>query len=306
MNAKVKAARVSVFSNTLLVGLKLVAGFFMGSASVIAEGIHSGLDLAAAVIAYFSVKQAGVPADKNHPYGHGKYENVSGAVEALLIFVAAVLIIVESVNKLRSGGEVEAIGLGAGVMALSAIVNFFVSRYLMRVAKENDSVALEADALHLTTDVYTSLGVLGGLLAIKVTGIRMLDPIFAIAVALLIIKAAWELTRECLKNVVDIRLPDEEEAIIRQVLQNSAGEFLEYHKLRTRKSGAERHIDLHLVVPNGLSVADGHHLAGKIKAEIREQLPNAYVLIHIEPCNNCPDCQNSCPVEEEKTGVTAK
>lgn len=303
MNAKVNAAKISVFSNTLLVVMKLAVGFFMNSASVIAEGIHSGIDLAAAVIAYFSVKQASAPADKNHPFGHGKYENVSGAVEALLIFVAAVMIIFESARKLQSDAEIESLGLGALVMAFSAVVNFFVSRYLLRVARENDSVALEADALHLKTDVYTSLGVFIGLLTIKVTGIASLDPVVAILVALLIIKAAWDLTRECLKNMVDIRLPDEEETIIKQVLSENAGEYLEYHKLRTRKSGAERHIDLHVVVPKNYSVAGGHHLAGKIKAEIREQLPNAHVLIHIEPCDSgCPDCQNSCPVEEEKSG----
>lgn len=302
MDVKASAAKISVISNTLLVVMKLAVGYFMHSASVIAEGIHSGLDLAAAVIAYFSVKQAGTPADRNHPYGHGKYENVSGAVEALLIFAAAVMIIVESVRKLKEGGEVEALGLGVAVMAVSATVNFFVSRNLMRVARENDSVALEADALHLRTDVYTSLGVFAGLLAIKVTGIKVLDPIVAILVALLIVKAAWDLTGECLKNMVDIRLPDEEEHVIKQVLADNAGKYLEYHKLRTRKSGAERHIDLHLVVPKNFSVADGHHLAGRIKAEIRGKLPNAHVLIHIEPCADCSNCQNSCPVEEENNG----
>ena len=303
MNAKVDAARISVLSNTLLVAMKLTVGFLMHSTSVIAEGIHSGIDLAAAVIAYFSVKQASAPPDEDHPFGHGKYENVSGAVEALLIFVAAALIIYESAEKLKGGVELVSPGLGAAVMAVSALVNFFVSNHLLRVARENDSVALEADALHLRTDVYTSLGVFAGLLAIKVTGLEILDPITAILVAFLILKAAWDLTRECLKNIVDVRLTEEDEAMIRQVLSENAGEYLEYHKLRTRKSGAERHIDLHVVVPQSYSVADGHHLAGKIKAEIMAKLPNAHVLIHIEPCNNCcPDCQNSCPVEEEKRG----
>ncbi|MFZ5639564.1 MAG: cation diffusion facilitator family transporter [Bacillota bacterium] len=303
MNAKVNAAKVSVFSNTVLVVMKLAVGFFMHSASVVAEGIHSGIDLVAAVIAYFSVKKASAPADKNHPYGHGKYENVSGAVEALLIFAAAIMIILESWRKLQGGVHMEAPGLGAAVMVFSAGVNFFVSRYLLRVAREEDSVALEADALHLRTDVYTSLGVFAGLVAIKISGRQIIDPIIAILVALLIIKAAWDLTAECLKNMVDVRLPDEEERLIKEVLRKNAGEYLEYHKLRTRKSGAERHIDLHVVVPKDYSVALGHQLAGKIKAEIRQELPNAHVLIHIEPCHSCcPDCQNSCSIEEEKRG----
>ncbi|MHB1167656.1 MAG: cation diffusion facilitator family transporter, partial [Carboxydocellales bacterium] len=151
----------------------------MGSVSVLSEAVHSGIDLVAALIAYFSVQKASEPADEEHPYGHGKIENVSGTIEAVLIFGAAVYIINESIHKLQVGGEVEGLGLGSVIMGISAIVNWIISSRLYKVAKETDSVALEADALHLRTDVYTSLGVLIGLVAIKITGLNILDPLFA-------------------------------------------------------------------------------------------------------------------------------
>ncbi|MDA8235957.1 MAG: cation diffusion facilitator family transporter [Clostridia bacterium] len=297
--AKERAARISVISNTLLVVLKVLVGIIMGSVSVISEGIHSGLDLLAALIAYFSVKKAGEPADEIHPYGHGKYENVSGTVEALLIIVAALYIIYEGVRKLTVGVEVEALGLGMGVMGLSALVNFFVSRYLFRVAKETDSVALEADALHLRTDVYTSLGVLAGLVAIKVTGVTILDPIIAIVMALMILQAAYKLTKGAISDIIDTRLPDEEQAIIRNVLECCCDEYLEYHKLRTRKAGSERYIDLHLVVPKERPVSEVHALCDQIEADIKNSLPNTHTLIHIEPCTNmgCVKCDECGKIE---------
>jgi len=292
---KKQAAMVSVISNTFLVALKLLVGFMMGSVSVISEGIHSGLDLMAALIAYFSIKKASQPADEIHPYGHGKIENISGTIEALLIFAAALYIIYEGVRKLIDGVEVESLGLGLGVMGLSGVVNFFVSRYLFRVAKETDSVALEADAWHLRTDVYTSLGVFAGLAAIHFTGIAILDPVIAIVVALMIIQAAYKLTRDAFGGIIDTRLPEEEQTIVCNVLDRCCSEYLEYHKLRTRKAGSERYIDLHLVVPKERPISEVHALCDQIEADIKESLPNAHTLIHIEPCTttgcvNCYEC----------------
>ncbi|MHB8171564.1 MAG: cation diffusion facilitator family transporter [Thermincolia bacterium] len=294
--AKERAAKVSVVSNTLLVVMKITVGLVMGSVSVISEGIHSGLDLLAALLAFFSVKKAGKPADEVHPYGHGKYENVSGTIEALLIFVAALYIIYEGIQKLIVGVlEVEALGLGMGVMGFSALVNFFVSRYLFRVAKETDSVALEARAWHLRTDVYTSLGVFAGLVAIKLTGLTIFDPLIAFAVAFMIMQAAYKLTRGTFGDIIDTRLPDDEQALIHEVLERCCDEYLEYHKLRTRKAGSERYIDLHLVVPRERPVSEVHALCDQIEADIRDSLPNAHTLIHIEPCTTtgcvrCDEC----------------
>ena len=160
---KASVARLSVISNTTLMLLKLAVGLAIGSVSVISEAIHSGMDLLAAIIALFAVKISGKPADQHHPFGHGKVENISGTVEALLIFLAAIWIIYEAIKKLLNPQPLEDVGWGVAVMFVSAMVNIFVSRTLFKVGKETDSVALQADAWHLHTDVYTSAGVMAGL-----------------------------------------------------------------------------------------------------------------------------------------------
>lgn len=295
--AKARAATVSIISNSILIILKLVVGIMMQSVSVISEAVHSGLDLVAAIIAWFSVRESGKPADDEHRFGHGKIENVAGTIEAVLIFGAAIYIIWEAGKKLLTGHvEIESLGAGAIVMGISSLANYLVSRYLLNVAVKTDSVALEADAMHLRTDVYTSLGVLGGLAAIKMTGIAMLDPIIAIVVALMIIKAAWDLTRTAFFHILDVKLPDDEEALIHDVMARYRGSFIEYHKLRTRKSGHTRHIDMHLVVPKQMTVEVGHALSHQISADIEGCLAYSHVLVHIEPClEGCERCVAECP-----------
>jgi len=222
---------------------------------------------------------------------------VAGTIEAILIFGAAFYIIWEAAHKLRAGKfEIGSLGWGAAVMAVSALANYLVSRHLLTVAIKTDSVALEADALHLRTDVYTSVGVLGGLVAIKLTGIAILDPIVAIVVALMIIKAAWDLTKTAFFHVLDVKLPDDEEALIHDVMASYKGRFIEYHKLRTRKSGHVRHIGMHLVVPKLMTVEAGHTLAHLISAEIEKNLSYSHILVHIEPCpGGCDACTVECP-----------
>ncbi|NVN92755.1 MAG: cation transporter [Desulfuromonadales bacterium] len=288
---------MSIVSNTILIILKLIIGVMMQSVSVISEAVHSGIDLIAAIIAWFSVRESGKPADDKHRFGHGKIENVAGTIEAVLIFGAAFYIIWEAAHKLRSGTvEIESLGWGAAVMAVSAIANYFVSRHLLNVAIKTDSVALEADAMHLRTDVYTSVGVLGGLAAIKFTGIALLDPIVAIVVALMIIKAAWDLTKTAFFHILDIKLPDDEEALIHAVMDRYRDRIIEYHKLRTRKSGHVRHIDMHLVVPKQMTVEAGHVLSDQITADIKKSLLHSQILVHIEPCpGGCEVCAVQCP-----------
>lgn len=294
---KTRAAQISIGSNIALIVLKLVVGIMMQSVSVLSEAVHSGIDLVAAIIAWFAVRESGKPADEEHHYGHGKIENVAGTIEAVLIFGAALYIIWEAAHKLTTGKvEIENLGIGAVVMGLSALANYLVSRHLLNVAIETESVALEADAMHLRTDVYTSVGVFGGLLAIKLTGITILDPIVAIAVACLILKAAYDLTRSAFFHVLDIKLPPDEEAIIHDVLKEHSNLFLEYHKLRTRKSGHLRFIDMHLVVPKLMTVEMGHKLSHQITEIIENRLNHSHILVHIEPCEGgCEQCVVDCP-----------
>jgi cation diffusion facilitator family transporter len=296
-NLKTKAAKISILSNTVLIIIKLIVGIMMSSVSVLSEAVHSGIDLVAAIIAWYAVKESGKPADCEHPFGHGKIENVAGTIEAVLIFGAAIYIIYESVHKLMAGKiEIENIGIGVAVMGISAIANYLVSRHLLSVAIKTDSVALEADAMHLRTDVYTSVGVLAGLAAIKLTGITMLDPLVAIAVACLILKAAYDLTKSAFFHILDIKLPDDEEAIIHEVLKDHSEHFLEYHKLRTRKAGHIRHIDMHLVVPKQMTVDSSHYLSHQIMEIIEKRLAYSHILVHIEPCKGqCDACVAECP-----------
>ena len=280
---RIRYAFLSIMSNTVLIVFKTIAGVLSGSVSIISEVIHSGMDLVASLVAFISVRHSAKPADKDHPYGHGKIENFSGIVEGLLIFAAAILIIYEAAHKILKPVDVEQAMVAVAVMFASAAVNWFVSRQLFKVSKEEDSMALEADALHLKTDVYTSLGVGLGILLIKVTSLRVLDPIVAILVALLIIKEAWELTKSAFDHLLDTRLSEAEEAEIRLLIESFSAEFSDYHKLKTRKSGKMKHIDFHLTLDPDLTVRQTHDLIGRIKKEMSEKIRNTRVIVHIDP-----------------------
>jgi cation diffusion facilitator family transporter len=300
---KTGAAGLSVLSNTLLILLKLVAGILSGSVSIIAEAIHSGIDLLAALIAFVCLRIAGRPADREHPFGHGKVENVSGTIEAVLIFVAAIFIIYEAINRIIAGASVEYLGIGIAVMAISVVVNIIVSRHLLRIARDSDSIALEADARHLTADVYTSLGVLVGLVVVQVTGLNILDPIIAIGVSIFILRAAYSLTRRAFPPLIDIRLPEDEEALIVSTMSEHMGELVGFHELRTRKAGSERYIELHMIMARDASIERAHSLCDHLEEDIKSRLPHTHVTIHVEPCDmECDTCPDSCPQDQKMPG----
>jgi cation diffusion facilitator family transporter len=281
MNAKVSIARLSIVSNTLLILMKLAVGIISGSVSILSEAIHSSMDLIAAVIAFFSVRVSDNPPDSRHPYGHGKIENISGVIESLLIFIAAIWIIVEAVRKLL--GEkiiLESIALGSLVMLISAMVNTFVSRKLYKVARTTNSVALEADALHLKTDVYTSLGVAIGLGLIIVTRINWLDPVIAILVALFIIWEAYHLLIKAFTPLLDTAWNTNE---IEELEQKLKGLEVKYHNLRTRVAGNYRFIDIHIQIPEDVTVGSAHKYCDKIENELTSFYENVTVTIHVEP-----------------------
>jgi cation diffusion facilitator family transporter len=291
-----KVARLSIYSNTILLIMKLAVGFLLGSISVLSEALHSGIDLLAAVIANYSVRKAGKPADDIHKFGHGKFENLSGTIEALLITVAAIIILYEAGRKIFFENEVELngelIGVGIVIMGISALVNFYVSRKIMKVAKHAESIALEADAYHLTTDVYTSIGVFIGLVLIHFTGNPIFDPVLAIIVALMILKASYDLTKRSVSGIMDVKLSDEEEELIKSIIDEHYSDYAEFHNLRSRMSGAERVVDLHLVVPKNQPVIEAHDFCDHLEKDIKEKIPNLSILIHVEPCEaDCEICR---------------
>lgn len=284
---KEKTALLSVTSNTILVFLKLIVGLALGSVSMISEAIHSGMDLLASVIAFFSVRKSAEAPDKEHTFGHGKFESMSGMVEALLIFIAAILIIYEAFQKLAvpSAEPMNQTLMVAGivVMGISALVNGIVSSRLMKVAKKTESIALESDAWHLRTDIYTSVGVMAGLILIQLTGIVMLDAVVAIGVALVIMKAAYDLTMKSYKDLIDYRLSDDEEERITRIICEHQSDYVDFHGLRTRRAGPEIFIDLHLVVDKDISVEQSHDLTDHLEADLKLEFPRACVTIHVEP-----------------------
>ena len=280
MNKKIKVARLSIFSNSFLICIKLAVGLISGSVSIISEAIHSSMDLLASFIALFSVKISDTPADKEHPYGHGKYENISGVVEALLIFVAAIWIVIEAIKRIVENKPIESIGLGFIVMFISALVNFFVSRQLYKVAKETESIALEADALHLKADVFTSIGVGVGLFLIWMTGLYFLDPIVAILVAVFILFEAFQLLRNAFFPLVDSAMAENEVQIMVDILRNRS---LRYHDLKTRKAGHFRFAEIHLEMSEDLSLKDVHNVCDEIENEMKSKIRNLQINIHAEP-----------------------
>ncbi len=298
---KSKAAMVSIISNTSLILLKLIAGFITGSVSLIAEAIHSIMDLVAAVVAYISVRVSDKPADKKHQFGHGKAENVSGVIEGLLILVAAGLIVFEAIRRIITGSSLEILEVGIGVMGVCIVVNLLVSRYIHKVSRATDSLALEADALHLSTDVWTMGGVFIGLIIVRVTGLNILDPIIAMVVALLIVKASIDIIRKSFGGLMDVSLPEKELSAIEDCLLQHNDKIVEFHKLRTRKAGSMRHIDLHLVIPKDTHVDNAHDLCDHLETDIENLLPNAEVYIHVEPCTTaCKRCQVVCDSRKKK------
>lgn len=304
---KEKTARLSVISNTGLVLLKFTVGFAIGSVSIISEAIHSSMDLLAAVIAFFSVRKSAEPPDAGHSFGHGKFEDISGLVEAILIFIAAILIIREAVIKLLGPGPEKSLldspdllFAGIAVMAISAGANWYVSRRLMKVAKDSGSIALEADAWHLRTDVYTSLGVFAGLILIRLTGITLFDPFVAIGVAIVIMKAAYSLTIKSFSDLIDHSIPEVDEQRIKEVICEHSSDYAGFHDLRTRRSGPEVFIEFHLVVPGNVSVTQSHDLADHLESDLMVEFPRAHITIHIEPCNEgCTRCGPYCTWHEK-------
>lgn len=284
MDKKVKTARLSIFSNLFLIIIKFLAGIISGSVSIISEAIHSGIDLIASGIAFIAVKISSKEPDKKHPYGHGKFENISGVIEGLLIFVAAFWIIYEAVHKIIHPTEVSYFLLAGGVMFLSAVINFFVSRKLYQVAKETDSIALEADALHLKTDIYSSIGVGLGMLFIYLTGWHIFDPIFAIVVAIFIMKESYVLVSNAFSPLLDSQVDDEEyQQLYDKIRFLSLKMDLSFDQLRSRKSGSKHLIDFILFVHPHITVHKSHEICDILEKEIIKDYIDAEVHIHVEP-----------------------
>lgn len=284
IRTKSGAAALSIASNSILIAIKLAAGAVTGSIAILTEAIHSLIDLIASVVAFVSVRKADEPADADHPYGHQKVESLAAAIEGMLILVGAGIVVFEATRRLVEGADVDMLWVGIGVMGFSVVANLAVSTVLSHRAREHESLALEGDAAHLRTDALTSAGVLVGLALVELTGVVALDSITAIVVAAAIVVAGLRILRRSSGVLVDEALPDTEmDRIEAAIAAARTEEVAGYHKLRARRAGSRRYIDLHVQYRAGTSLERAHELAHAMRASIEADIPGAEVLIHAEP-----------------------
>jgi cation diffusion facilitator family transporter len=282
--SKASSAALSIASNTALILLKVVAGTVTGSVAILTEALHSMIDLVASVVAFFSVRKADEPADDEHHYGHEKIEHMAAAIEGMLILVGSGVIVFEAVRRLASGGEVDQLGFGITVIAVSIAVNLAVSSYLFRRARATQSAALAADAEHLRTDMVSSVGVLVGLVLVQVTDASWVDPVVALLVAAWISVAGLKILLGASRVLIDEALPQEEiDAIREEIIAFGPRGVRGFHALRARHAGARRYVDLHVQFAAGTSLEDAHETSHELQDAIRGRLGGADVLIHLEP-----------------------
>ena len=296
------AAKLSLGVVIGLVVLKVVVAVITGSLSILAQAADSFLDLFAVTVTIFALSIASRPADEEHPFGHGKVENVAAIVQAVLIFTAGGLIVYSAVNRIITGATVEMTEVGMGVMLFSIVVSIFLSRHLLKVSRVVDSIALRANAHNIAADVYSAAAVLAGLVVIRFTGLNILDPIIALLVALFIFKVAYDVLRGSFGELIDVKLPEAEERVIELSIMEHVGELAGFHQLRSRKAGSQRYIDLHLVMPKHISLEEAHRMCDHIEQDIENKLPHSSITIHVEPCDGeCDQCPIPPGLRHDKT-----
>jgi cation diffusion facilitator family transporter len=295
----VRAGIVSLVAGTLIMGAKFVAWFITGSAAVLADAAESVVNVVAAAIVTVSVIVASRPADAEHPYGHGKAEYLSAAVEGGMIVLAATLILVESLRKLIAPVEIPHIEKGILIAGGAGLANLLLGLYLVRVGRKESSSAVEADGIHVLSDVITTAGTVGALVAVRLTGFVILDPLVALAVAAHILRTGWKVVRRALAGLLDEADFDLLQSIANHLNEVRREEWVEIHQLRALSSGSVHHLDLHLSVPRYLSVERAHNLADELEAELQRGERRGDVVVHIDPClpPECPGCiVSDCPV----------
>lgn len=276
-------AWLSIAAALSTMALKGLAWWLTDSVGLLSDALESLVNLAGALMTLAMLAVAARPADDNHAYGHSKAEYFASAFEGILIIVAALGIAYAALQRLMAPQPLEQLGVGLAVSVAASGINLAVARVLLGAGRRHHSIALEADAHHLLTDVWTSVGIIGGLAAVAVTGWLRLDPGIALLVAANIVWTGVQLLRRSASGLMDEKIPDDQHALVKAVLDRHRGEGMDYHALRTRQAGMRQFISVHLLVPGAWTVAAGHDLAEIIEGEIREKLPRATVTTHLEP-----------------------
>ena len=279
----VRFAWLSIAAATLIIVLKSYAWWLTDSVGLLSDALESVVNLVSACAMLIALTIAARPADADHPYGHDKAEYFSSGLEGGLILIAAAGIAWAAIDRLLHPRAIEQLGLGLAISLVASIVNFVVARILLTASRQHESITLEADARHLMTDVWTSIGVLVGVGAVAITGWPWLDPAVALAVAANIVWTGLDLLRRSVFGLMDTALPAAEQEVIRGILDEYRDGGIHYHALRTRRSGARRFISMHVLVPGAWTVRRGHDLSESIEQRVRDRLPNATITIHLEP-----------------------
>ncbi len=279
-------AWLSIGAAIATVTLKVVAYWLTGSIGLLSDALESLVNLLAATLALVTLIIAARPPDEEHAFGHDKAEYFASGIEGALILVASVGIVVGAVPRLFDPEPLAQIGSGVLVSAVASVINWGVARVLMRAARQHGSVVLEADARHLMTDVWTSVGVIGGLVAVSVTGWARLDPLLALAVAVNIVWSGVELVRRSALGLMDTAIPLEQQAAVVAILAQHGANGVRYHALRTRQSAGRSYVSVHILVPGAWSVQRGHNVLEQIEREIRAAVPRVNVFTHLEPLDD--------------------
>ena len=294
-STKTGASRLLIGVVVALIAVKVVVSWLTGSLSVVAQAADSLLDLIAGIVTLLAIRMAATPADREHPYGHGKWEDIAGAAQGILIMVAGGVIIYASIRRILVGAVIELTELGIVVMAVSILASILLSRHLLKVARATRSVALEANARNIAADVYSALAVLGGLVAVRFTNLSYIDSIVAIGVAGYIIRLGYKTISRPLSGLVDARLSPEQDTCIKDCIDGYAGRVAGFHKLRTRRSGSHHYVDLHLVFDREISLERAHEICDRLETDIKNRLPGSSIIIHAEPCDEqCEQCSAIC------------
>ena len=278
-----KYAWLSIGAALSTIFLKTLAFLLTGSVGLLSDAAESVVNLIGAIVALIMLTIAARPADESHAYGHSKAEYFSSGIEGVLIVIAAIFIAAAAINRLLNPQPLEEVGIGLVVAVAASAINFFVARVLLRAGKRYKSITLEADAKHLMTDVWTSVGVITAVAAVAITGWLPLDPLIALAVAANILWTAFGLLRRSAQGLMDASLPAEEQAAVVQVLESYTSQGVQYHALRTRQAASRGFISFHLLVPGLWTVQRGHAMLDQIENEICQVLPGASVTAHLEP-----------------------
>ncbi len=286
---RIGTARFSVGSAATLAATKLFVGVASGSLGVLSSAFDNLADILMSGVNYLSIRKSMEPADSSHPYGHGKVETLGTVFMSVVVTLTGIWIVWEGIRRLRAGIVPRSVDTGLVVMALSVAASWYISERIRKAGEETGSPALAADSLHFRTDVWSGGGILASLLAYRVTGWRWLDPGAALVVGGYIVTAAFPILREAVGDLLDRSLPHDTVEKIRHIIDSHRPLVVDYHKLRTRRSGAEKHVDFHVVVCRQYLLEDAHRVADHLERELSQALGNAHVVTHIDPCEiECP------------------